>query len=379
MSTRDYYDVLGVGREASVEDIKRAYRKLALENHPDRNPNNEKAEERFKAATEAYDVLTDADKRARYDQFGHAGLRGGFGPADFDLAEALRTFMRDFGGGIGGFDIFGGDRRGGDRRGNDLQLRLAMTLEEVAVGIKKQIKLRKLVPCSDCKGSGARKGTRPVTCTACAGRGEVRQVSRSFFGQFISVQVCRECQGVGETVRDPCPSCEGEGRLQGEVMVSVTVPAGAAAGNYIQMRGLGETGRRGGPAGDVIVLIEEKEHSIFDRKGNDLLMDLPISYTLAVLGGQQEVPTLDGRVMLDIPRGIQPGKILRLRGRGLPGLRDRRRGDILVRVQVWIPEKPGSEEQKLLERLRKVESTPPAPGDHRGSGWSERAPKDRAD
>jgi molecular chaperone DnaJ len=369
MSLRDYYEVLGVERTASVEVIKRAYRKLALDNHPDRNPNDTAAEERFKAATEAYDVLANPEKRALYDQFGHAGLRAGRGfggPMDFDLADALRTFMRDFGGGgLGGFDFFGGGDRREDRRGSDLQLRLEMDLNEVATGIKKQIKLRKQVVCDDCGGSGARKGSKPATCTMCGGRGEVRQVSRSFFGQFINVSVCPECQGSGDVVRDPCPSCRGEGRIKGEATVSVTVPAGVAAGNYIQMRGLGDAGRRGGAAGDIIVFIDEKEHAIFERKGIDLLMDLPISYTSATLGGQSEVPTLDGNVMVDIPRGIQSGKVLRLKGRGLPSLRDRRRGDILVRVQVWIPDKPGSEEKTLLEGLRKIETQPPAPGDQR--------------
>jgi len=383
MSVRDYYEVLGIERDASIEVIKRAYRKLALDNHPDRNPDNKDAEERFKAATEAYDVLANPEKRARYDQFGHAGLRGGGGfggPMDFDLADALRTFMRDFGGGgLGGFDFFGGGERRENRRGNDLQLRLEMDLQEVAAGIKKQIKLRKLVICDECSGSGARQGTRPATCTVCGGRGEVRQVSRSFFGQFINVSVCPECQGSGEIVRDSCPRCRGEGRTQGEATVSITVPAGVAAGNYIQMRGLGEAGRRGGSAGDIIVFIDEKEHPIFERKGIDLLMDLSITYTTAALGGQSEVPTLDGNVMLDIPRGIQPGKVLRLKGRGLPSLRDRRRGDILVRVQVWIPDKPGSEEKKLLERLRKIETKPPGPDGEQGGGRFERARDARED
>lgn len=370
---RDYYEVLGVARDASIEDIKRAYRKQALDNHPDRNPDNKEAEERFKVATEAYDVLSDAERRARYDQFGHAGLRGGFGGAgaDFDLADALRTFMRDFGGGgFGGFEFFGGGRSADDRRGNDIQLRLHLTLEEVDAGIKKQLKLRKLVECEECKGSGARPGTKAKTCTTCGGHGQVRQVSRSFFGQFINVSVCPECHGSGETLTDPCRRCRGEGRIAGEATVSVTVPAGVAAGNYIQLRGLGEVGRRGGPAGDVIVFIEVKEHAVFERHGDDLVMDLPLTYTTAVLGGREEVPTLDGKVALDIPRGIQPGKILRLRGRGLPSLRERRRGDILVRVQVWIPGKTSSEEKALLERLQGLESMPPAPGEKAEEGRS---------
>ncbi len=369
---RDYYEVLGVSRDASTEDIKRAYRKQALEHHPDRNPDNKEAEEKFKAATEAYDVLSDPDKRARYDQFGHAGLRGGgFGGAvDFDLADALRTFMRDFGGGIGGFDFFGGGRTGDDRRGNDLQVRIELTLEEAAVGVKKQLKLRKLVGCEECGGSGAKRGTRPTTCTTCGGRGQVRQVSRSFFGQFINVSVCPECRGSGEILRDPCPKCRGEGRVSGEATLTVNVPAGVASGNYIQLRALGEAGRAGGAPGDVIALIEVKEHPVFERQGDDLVMDLSISYSTAALGGRHEVPTLDGKVSLDIPRGIQSGKILRLRGRGLPSLRDRGHGDLLVRVQVWVPEKMNSEEQALLDQLRKIESKPPAPGEKTRGGRS---------
>ncbi len=373
MTKRDYYEVLGVSRDATVDEIKRAYRKQALENHPDRNPDNMEAEERFKTATEAYDVLSNADKRARYDQFGHAGLRGGAGgPADFDLAEALRTFMRDFGAGFGAFDLFGGGRRPDDRQGSDLQLRLVLRLEDIARGVKKQIKLRKLTACEACAGSGARPGSRAETCRTCGGRGEVRQVSRSFFGQFINVSSCPACEGTGQALRDPCPQCRGEGRAPGEATIAVDVPPGIAAGNYIRLRGLGEAGRRGGDAGDVIVVIEEEDHAIFQRHGNDLLLELPISYATAVLGGAEEVETLDGVVSLDIPRGIQSGKVLRLKGRGLPALRENRRGDLLVRVNVWIPERPGPEEQKLLEKLRKVESKPPAPGQKRGQSWFER-------
>ncbi len=369
MTQRDYYEVLGVARNATVDEVKRAYRKQALENHPDRNPGDAGAEERFKAATEAYEVLSNPDSRARYDRFGHAGVRGGGQAVDFDLSEALRTFMRDFGA-FGGFDFFGGGgRRGDDRHGSDLQVRMELELDEIAQGAKKQIKLRKLVSCEECSGSGAKSGSRLENCTTCGGRGEVRQVSRSFFGQFINVSICPNCEGSGQIMHDPCPRCRGEGREPGEATISVNVPPGIAAGNYIQLRGLGEAGRRGGEAGDVIVVIEEKEHPLFKRRGTDLLLEIPITYSQATLGGEEEIPTLDGLVSLDIPRGIQSGKILRLKGRGLPGLRGGRRGDILVRVQVWIPEKLSAEEEKLLAKLRKVESKPPAPGEKRESSW----------
>jgi molecular chaperone DnaJ len=373
MSPRDYYEVLGVAREASTDVIKRAYRKQALENHPDRNPGDPTAEARFKEATEAYQVLSDDSKRARYDQFGHAGVRGGAGgPIDFDLADALRTFMRDFGGGLGGFDFFGGGgRRGDDRRGNDLQVRIALELGEVATGVKRQVKLKKLVICESCDGRGAKAGTKGTTCTTCGGRGEVRQVSRSFFGQFINVALCPACDGSGEVIQSPCPRCNGEGREPGEATVSITVPAGVAQGNYLQLRGLGDAGRRGGEPGDVLAIIEEKEHPVFQRHGSDLIMDLPVTYTQAVLGDEVEIPTLAEQVMLSIPRGLAPGKILRLRGQGLPGIRSERRGDILVRVHVFVPERVSGEEAKLLDRLREIESKPPVAGEKR-TRWFER-------
>jgi molecular chaperone DnaJ len=372
MTPRDYYDVLGVPRDATAEAIKRAYRKQALENHPDRNPSDPTAEERFKQATEAYEVLSDDEKRARYDQFGQAGVRGG-GPIDFDLADALRTFMRDFGGGLGGFDLFGGGRRGDDRRGNDVQIRIALDLEEVATGVKKQVKLRKLVACESCAGSGAQPGSKTSTCSTCGGRGEVRQVSRSFFGQFINVALCPACEGAGEQIQSPCPRCRGEGREPGEATVSVQVPSGVAAGNYLHLRGLGEAGRRGGEPGDVLAVIEEKEHPIFQRHGSDLLMELPITYTQAVLGDEVEIPTLKEPVMLSIPPGIASGKILRLRAHGLPALRSERRGpgDVLVRVHVFVPERVSGEEATLIDRLREIETKPPAIGVKR-SGWFDR-------
>jgi molecular chaperone DnaJ len=372
MIRRDYYEVLGVARTASSDEIKRAYRKQALENHPDRNPNNHEAEERFKQATEAYEVLSDGARRSRYDQFGHAGVRGGAGGIDFDLADALRTFMRDFGA-TGGFDFFGGAaRRGDDRRGSDLEVRLKLDLEEIATGVKKQIKLRKLVVCATCSGSGAERGSKKEQCTTCGGRGQVRVVSRSFFGQFINVSLCPACQGSGEIVSHPCASCRGEGREPGESTIAIEIPAGIAGGNYLQIRGQGEAGRRGGEAGDVIAIIEENEHPIFDRHGNDLVMELPISYTQAVLGDEVEVPTIDGKVALAIPRGVAAGKVLRLRGQGLPGLRASRRGDLLVRIHLWVPEKVSGDEARLIEELRKVESKPPEVGIDRSGSWFDR-------
>jgi molecular chaperone DnaJ len=376
VSKRDYYEVLEVGREATVDEIKRAYRKKAMEFHPDRNPGDATAEEHFKEATEAYEVLSDEQKRANYDQFGHAAFEaGGFGGAPHftDIGEALRTFMRDFG--FGGFDFFGGAAGGGvdHRRGSDLQIRLRLTLEEIAAGAQKKITVKKQVTCETCGGSGARGQGGTASCATCGGNGVVRQVSRSLFGQFVRESVCPECEGAGEVIRDPCGQCRGEGRVRGESTITVKVPVGVTTGNYIQLRGQGDTGRRGGPSGDLVVVLEELEHAVFARHGDDLLLDLPITYSQAVLGDQLEVPVLDGKVRLQIPAGVQSGKLLRVRGRGLPSLRGGRRGDQLVRVRVWTPRKPSGKEKQLLEELRGIETPPPEPGaDQEAPGWFER-------
>ncbi len=375
MSQKDYYEILGVGRDASTDDIKGAYRKLALKYHPDRNPDDADAEERFKEATEAYEVLSDTDKRQRYDQFGHAGVEGGgFGGEGFtDISDALRTFMRDFGFG-GGFDFFGegGGGRGDGRSGSDLQIRLELTLEEIATGVKKEITLKKQVACDTCSGSGAAAGSKRSSCATCGGRGAVRQVSRSLFGQFVREALCPECRGSGETIGQPCDQCRGEGTVRGEKRIAVQVPAGVASGNYIQLRGQGDQGRRGGPAGNLIAVIEEKPHPVFERHGQDVLLELPVTYTQAVLGDQVEVPVLDGKVRLKVPAGVQSGKVLRIRGKGLPGIRSGRQGDQLVRLHVWTPDRPGKEEKKLLEALRAVETAPPMPGDDGDRSWFER-------
>jgi molecular chaperone DnaJ len=375
VSKRDYYDVLELERNASPDDIKRSYRKKALQYHPDRNPGDAQAEERFKEATEAYEVLSDQQKRARYDQFGHAGMEaGGFGAPHFtDIGEALRTFMRDFGFG-GGFDFFGGaERRGDGRRGSDLQLRLKLSLEEIAEGVQKKITVKKKIVCETCNGSGAREGTGKTACPTCSGRGVVRQVSRSLFGQFVRESVCPDCDGLGEIISQPCRKCRGEGCHAGDQTIAVKVPAGVTTGNYIQLRGQGDAGRRGGSPGDLIVVIEEIEHAVFKRHGDNLLLDLPVTYTQAVLGDQLEVPVLGGKVRLQIPAGIQSGKMLRVRNRGIPSVRGGRHGDLLVRVRVWTSQRPSGQERQLLEQLKGVEATPPAPGQDPGEpSWFER-------
>jgi len=372
MVKRDYYEVLGLGRDADQDDVKKAYRKLALQYHPDRNPGNQEAEEKFKEATEAYEVLKDPQKRSTYDQFGHAGLSGagGFGAggfAGFDLSDALRAFMRDFGGFGSIFDDFlGGGTTGGRRgypKGQDLQVRLNLTLEEIAAGVEKKIKIKRLQKCDECGGSGAAKGSSKKTCPKCHGTGQLKRVSRSLFGQFVNVTTCDFCHGQGEVIDTPCPQCRGEGRVKGVSTVSVKIPAGVTSGNYIQMRGVGNAGPRGGPAGDVIVFVEEQQHPAFQRHGDDILHDTLISFTQAALGDEIPVPTLDGKIDLKVPPGTQSGKIFRFRGKGIPHLHGYGKGDELVRVLVWVPTRLSSEEKKLLKELAAQENMKPPEGD----------------
>lgn len=358
-SNRDYYEILGVGRDASPEDIKKAYRELAFKYHPDKNPGDKDAEERFKEATEAYEVLSDSDKRSQYDQFGAAGFGGGSGgfsgAADFDLNEALRTFMSAFGGGGGIFGDLGGMGGAGGTparpHGSDLRIRLKLTLEEIALGVKKKIKISRMVACDECGGSGARPGTRPKTCEHCGGTGQVRSQRMGLFGAMLNVSVCGVCEGTGEVVDEPCPKCVGRGIAQSAQTVEVDVPAGVTTGNYIPMRGLGNAGPRGGTSGDLIVMIVELDHPVFDRHGDDIALEVPVSLDVAALGGAVEVPTLNGKARLKVPAGTQSGTILKMRGKGIPHLRGRGSGDELARVVVWVPRKPNGEQKKLMTRL----------------------------
>jgi molecular chaperone DnaJ len=366
MAKRDYYEVLGLERGANAEDIRKAYRKIAFTNHPDRNPDDPQAEARFKEATEAYEVLRDPQKRTRYDQFGHVGVGGpAGGPADFsgfDLADALRAFMRDFGGDVGGFeDLFGGaGGRRGPRRGDDLQVRLKLALEEIATGVEKKIRVKHLRACATCKGKGGQGEQR---CPQCQGRGQVRRVQQSFFGQFVNVALCPQCGGEGNTFRETCRTCGGDGRGSETETIAVRVPAGVGNGNFIPLRGMGDAGPRGGPSGDLVVVIEEKQHPLFERDGNDLRLDVPVAFSTLTLGGKVEVPTLGGEpAPLEVPAGTPSGRVLRLRGRGLPSLQGGH-GDLLARVQVWVPGKVGSAEKRLLEELGKSDAMkPPKPG-----------------
>ena len=362
MAERDYYDVLGVERTASREDVKRAYRKLAMQYHPDRNPDDPDAGEKFREASRAYEILHDPETRARYDQFGHAGVSGvgGAGFGDFDLSDALRAFMRDF----GGFeDLFGrsrgrGGRSRGPLKGSDVQTRLKVTLEEVATGIEKTLRVKLLQRCAVCSGRGSTTG-EPETCPTCQGAGEVRQAQRSIFGQFVSLHVCPRCEGEGKVVTDPCRSCGGEGRVREEKRIKVRIPAGVESGNYLTLRREGNVGPRGGPQGDLLIVIEVEPHEVFERRGDDVLLELGISFPQAALGAEIEVPTLNGTATLGIPVGTQSGSVLRLTGHGIPRLGGGPRGDLLAQVSVWIPTRLSADERSALERLGESENFVP--------------------
>ena len=362
---RDYYEILGVVRGADADTIKKAYRKLALQYHPDRNAGSKDAEDKFKEATEAYEVLRDPDKRAAYDRYGHAGVRGqgaGQGFAGFNFADALEIFMRDFGGfGVG--DIFGGaagqQRRSASRRGSDLRVRLPLTIAEVATGTKKTIKVQVLEPCTGCNGTGAANGASPVRCSTCGGSGEIRRVQRSFLGQLVSVTPCSDCGGEGQRIEQLCPECNGRGLQQGEKTIEVDVPAGVSSGDYLTLRGQGNAGVRGAPRGDILVVMDVAEDPRFMRDGNDLIYELPITFTQAALGADIEVPTVSGNARVKIPAGIQSGKMLRLRGKGLPHLQGGGHGDMIVRVVVWTPTELTDEQEALLKKLAKIETQAP--------------------
>jgi len=357
----DLYATLGVDKTASDDDIKKAYRKLAMQYHPDRNGGAKEAEEKFKEVTEAYDVLRDPPKRAAYDRYGEAGLRGGGGGGGYqhvDLSDALNIFMRDFGLG----DLFGGGggrQSSGPRAGADVKLDLQLAMLEVATGVTKTVKLKLLDPCARCDGEGAEPGTKPQRCATCAGQGEVRRAQQSFFGQFVSVAPCPTCRGEGTTITSPCTECRGEGRMRADHTLDIKVPAGVATGQYMQLRGVGNAGTRGGPRGDVIVVFDVVEDERFERDGEDLYCEVHVSYPQVALGAEVEVPGITGALSLGIPAGTQSGQVFTMRGKGLPRVNASGTGDLHVRVQVWTPSSLSREERALVEQLGEMQEKPP--------------------
>jgi len=362
----DYYTLLNVPRDADDEQIKKSYRKLALECHPDRNQGSKEAEERFKEVTQAYEVLRDADKRVTYDRYGEQGLKGrpgSGGTGGFDFSDAIDVFMRDFGGFSGLEDIFGMRGAHGQRttvrQAQTVRIRLPLTLLEVAQGVTKTLRVALLNECEKCNGSGAQAGTAPTSCGGCGGSGEERLVQRSVFGQFVSVQPCRTCQGEGRVIEQPCDTCRGEGRARHETDIEVEVPPGVTSENFLTLRGRGSVGPRGGPRGDLVVLLEVEDDPRFVREGPDLVQELPITFGQAALGDEIDVPTIEGTARVTVPAGIQSGDLLRLKGLGLPELNGHHRGDQVLKVLLWTPDELTPEQEQALRALREIES--PAP------------------
>ncbi|MDE5637853.1 MAG: molecular chaperone DnaJ [Alistipes sp.] len=358
---RDYYEVLGVEKNANADEIKKAYRKAAIKFHPDKNPGDKEAEEKFKEAAEAYDVLSNPDKRARYDQFGHAGMNGGagaggfggFSGGGFSMEDIFANFGDIFGGHFSGFGGFSGGGRGGQRvnRGTDIRVKVKLTLQEIANGTTKKLKINKTVACDKCGGSGAKDASSYSTCSTCGGSGVVTRVENTFFGRMQTQGVCPTCGGEGKVITAPCDKCKGEGTMRGDEVVEIKIPAGVGEGMALTVTGKGNAARHGGVNGDLQVVIEEEHDPQLVRDGNDLIHNLNITVTTAILGGTVEVPTVDGKAKIKIAPGTHAGKVLRLRDKGLPDVNGYGRGDILVVVDITIPSKLNSEEKRLVEQL----------------------------
>ena len=356
MAKKDYYEILGIDRNASQSEIKAAYRKLALKYHPDKNPGDPTTEERFKEAAEAYEVLGDEEKRARYDRYGHAGVKGegrGFGGEGMTMEDIFSQFGDIFGGGFGGFGGFStGGRSRRANKGANLRVKVRLTLDDISKGVEKKIKVNKYVSCKACKSTGARDGSAYSNCSTCHGSGQVTKVANTFLGQMQTTSTCPSCGGEGKTITSKCTECYGEGIVKSTEVIPIKIPAGVAEGMQMSVSGKGNAARRGGMNGDLIVVIEEEKHPELIRDGNDLIYNLYVSFPEAALGSHVEVPTLEGKVKIKIDPGTQPGKILRLRGKGLPELNSYGRGDLLANINVWIPRKLSREEKEMLEKLK---------------------------
>ncbi|MES2703477.1 MAG: molecular chaperone DnaJ [Bacteroidota bacterium] len=373
MSKRDYYEILGVSKGSSADEIKKSYRKIALQFHPDRNPGNKEAEDKFKEAAEAYEVLSNADKRAQYDRFGHAGVgsSGGFGqggPGGMRMEDIFQNFGDIFGSDMFG-GMFGGGGGGGGRRqgsrGANLRIKLKMDYGEIANGATKKIKVKKHITCQQCTGSGAKDKGSVQTCTTCSGSGQVRRVSQTFLGQMQTVTTCPSCNGEGSTITQKCGNCKGEGRVYGEETLSLEIPAGVQEGMQLSMHGRGNAGERGGPPGDLLLIVEEEKHESLSRRDLDVVYQLHVSFPDAVLGLNAEVPTIDGKAKIKIPAGTQSGKIFRLKGKGFPAFQGYDKGDELVEVNIWSPQHLSNEEKDMLEKLKNSPNFKPGPDAHR--------------
>ena len=370
MTKRDYYEVLGVSKGASADEIKKAYRKMAIKYHPDKNPGDNAAEEKFKEAAEAYEVLSNDQKRQQYDQFGHDGLRGAAGGhgGGMSMEDIFSHFGDIFGGGFGrgfggGFSGFGGQQgRRRVNRGSNLRVKVKLNLEEIANGAEKKIKVNKYIACDGCGGSGAAKGRGMSSCPTCHGSGQVTKITNTILGQMPATSTCPQCGGQGQYIKDKCTTCYGDGIIKGEDVIDIKIPAGVSEEMQLSVSGKGNAGPRGGIPGDLIVAIEEIEHPQLKREGNNLHYELYISLVDAALGTSIEVPTISGKARIKVEPGTQPGKILRLRGKGLPGMDSYNRGDILVDVNVWIPKTLSSEERKMFEKLKESPNFQPNPG-----------------
>lgn len=359
MSKRDYYEVLEVSKNASAEEIKKAYRKKAIQHHPDKNQGDKQAEEKFKEAAEAYEVLSNPEKRSRYDQFGHAGVSGsgGFSGGNMSMDDIFSMFGDVFGDAFGGFGFggFGSSRGGRTRRvsrGSDLRVKVSLTLKEIAIGTEKKIKVKKYVACSHCKGTGAQDGSSLSTCSTCHGTGHITRIANTLLGQMQTTSTCPSCQGDGQSIINKCIHCTGEGVVREEEVISLRIPAGVGEGMQLNVSGKGNTGRRSGMNGDLLVVIHEEDHPELIRDNNNLIYNLFLTFPQITLGTAAEIPTIEGKVKVKIDPGTQPEKVLRLRGKGLPDVNGYGRGDLLVKVHVWVPQKLNPEERRMLEKLQ---------------------------